>query len=313
MNILTRIVKSINYRILSPIDRFLNCACYRIAGEETLKNQWKTYDYVKKCIIGQSKGLPNLMPQSLQSQHIINGNEQIAWIYWNTGMDSAPAIVKKCQRSVQNNLPDGYRLIILTEKNISDYVTIPQDILEKRSKGIIKEAHFSDLLRSILLYLYGGLWFDATCYVSAPIPEYVLECPFFMFKTDLLYDINRSCLKSSSWFIKADKGSYILEQVINMLLFYWQKNQHLRDYYLYHICISALVDCDPIAKKSWDEVPYICNMNPHVMLYSFDKPYSPNRWEICINSCFIHKLTYKFKNTLLQQSTENILQHFMQL
>lgn len=312
MNILTRFIKSINYRIISPIDRFLSCACYRINGEETLKNQWKTYDYVKNRIIGKSKDLPNLLPQSQQAHRIIDGKEQIAWVYWNTGIDSAPEIVKKCLQSVQGKLPDGYRLIILTEKNISDYVTIPQYILEKRSGGIIKEAHFSDLLRSILLYLYGGLWFDATCYVSAPIPKYVLECPFFMFKTDLLYDINRSCLKSSSWFIKADKGSYILERVINMLFFYWQENKRLRDYYLYHICVSALVDCDHIAKRIWNDIPYICNMNPHVMQYSFDKLYTPIRWEICLNSCFIHKLTYKFKNTLLQQSSENILQHFMQ-
>ena len=48
----------------------------------------------------------------------------------------------------------------------------------------MSKAHFSDLLRCILLSLYGGLWFDASVFLTGDIPSYIFKSDFFMYRRD---------------------------------------------------------------------------------------------------------------------------------
>ena len=43
-------------------------------------------------------------------------------------------------------------------------------------------------------------------------------------------------------------------------------------------------------------------MNPHVLLFSFSKPYNEKIYQHILNSSFIHKLTYKYKKEILDSS-----------
>lgn len=45
-------------------------------------------------------------------------------------------------------------------------------------KGIITNTHFSDLLRIELLINHGGLWLDATTYLTGTLPNYISENDF---------------------------------------------------------------------------------------------------------------------------------------
>lgn len=103
------------------------------------------------------------LPVSHQLDHI--ANHQV-WVLWWQGIENAPKIVYRCYESVLEAFKE-WKITLLTEQNWNNYVTLPDDILDKFRKGVIPMAQFSDLLRLQLLIKYGGLWIDATVYISS--------------------------------------------------------------------------------------------------------------------------------------------------
>ncbi len=103
------------------------------------------------------------------------------WVCWFQGMDNAPPIVKKCVQSISEQVGNE-NLTIITMDNIEDYVTLPKYIVEKWKKGIISNTHLSDILRLELLINHGGLWLDATTFITGEIPEYIYDNDLFMYR-----------------------------------------------------------------------------------------------------------------------------------
>jgi hypothetical protein len=114
----------------------------------------------------------------------IKKDKKYMWTCWFQGYDNAPPIVKACINSMYK-YSDGYEVIVLTEETISDYVSMPDFIIEKYKAGIISPAHFSDLLRTLLLITYGGIWLDATVLLTGNIPHYLLSSDFFVFQSSI--------------------------------------------------------------------------------------------------------------------------------
>ena len=79
------------------------------------------------------------------------------WQCWFQGKEKAPALVKTCLQSVEKFKRDKQKVVIITAKNYTDYVSLPSFIIEKWEKGIISHAQLSDILRINLLAKYGGL------------------------------------------------------------------------------------------------------------------------------------------------------------
>ena len=239
-------------------------------------------------------------------------DEQTIWIYWRQGFDQAPTLVQKCIMSARR-YAGKYRVVLLDEKNRRDYIEFPDFIERKHDEQIIKEALFSDLLRISLLIHYGGIWCDATCLWTAGLPAMVEESDFFIFSESLMM-ANITPLVGSTWFIKSEKRNIVLIKTRNCLFNYWYHYNFLPNYFIFHIVLSLIVKEDEEARKIWDSMPYICNMNPHVMQFSFSKPYSQQVFDAIKAQCFIHKLTYKFDKSLLKDNMNgrNILQYIIE-
>lgn len=270
----------------------------RIRGGRRFKQEWFTYHYLKKYL---------KVDESLFS-NLDEGGDNTIWVYWNTGIESAPSMVKKCIQSIHENR-GGYNLVILDNNNLFDYVSLPTYIIEKHKCGKISIPQFTDLVRVSLLIQNGGVWMDSTCFLSSRIPDYVCLSKLFVFQTQL-FD-NPAPIRSSSWFIKASKGNEVLIRLQSILFEYWNEHDVLIDYYLLHIALGLLIDKDPVVKEQWEKVYYVNNQNPHVLQYSFAKKYSCELWNHCLNQCFVHKLNYKFDQSLLNEPNKNIIQHFL--
>ena len=65
------------------------------------------------------------------------------------------------------------------------------------------KALYADLLRLALLYKYGGIWNDATCYVTRQIPEEILNNPLFFFRIEAMMPCYP--LAFENWYIRAEK------------------------------------------------------------------------------------------------------------
>ena len=150
----------------------------------------------------------------------IGESDFIFWTCWLQGLESAPALVKACINSVEKYAA-GRRVIVLTYDNLENYISLPDYIIEKHKKGYIQHPAFTNILRTYLLYFYGGVWFDATLFFTQPIPDDLLKENVFFFKAPL----NDFYSPWSSWFIIAAKRkNALLYRLLCTLLEYWRIN-----------------------------------------------------------------------------------------
>lgn len=268
--------------------------------------QWNVLnDFVLPNLKWADKNYSLGNPGTIESNSVIS-NKTI-WMYWAQGVDQAPPLVIKCIESVRRNKGD-YNLIILTKEDLSKYVIFPDFILEKYSNGIIPQAQFSDLLRINLLSIYGGVWVDATCFLTDQISEKYTNEEFFCFQRSNLYT---DASHGSNWFLIGKQNNIVCKKLMNFLFEYWRTNDTLVHYYLFHIVLYGLANNNKECIEVFDKMTYFCNAQPHIMLFSLNKPYSDNLMNHIKSCCFVQKLTYKYDKSLEIASEENVLQHFL--
>ena len=185
----------------------------------------------------------------------------IIWICWFQGMDNAPDLVKKCYESVVKNNP-GKKVIVLTEKNISDYVTFPEYIVTKWKQGVITHTHMTDLLRLELLITYGGLWLDATVLCTGTAPEYFFDSDLFFFQT-LKPGRDGHASYISSWLMEAKTNNKILMASRELCYEYWKTNNTMLDYFLLHDFMSIVLEK---YEEDWKKIIPRDNATPHILL-----------------------------------------------
>lgn len=216
-------------------------------------------------------------------------NSRIIWLCWFSGFETAPALVRSCCRAMQERLP-GYQIVLLTDENIGQYVQLPDYIEEKRKKGIIPPAHYSDLVRTALICRHGGFWMDATVLCTDPaFVDYIMEQPLFVFKEVLLYKTDAQPTVASSWLIGGLSNQPILLLTQKLLYAYWQKEKKLRHYFLFHLFFAmATARFD----KDWKQVPTFNNISPHILQFEMTEPFDRARWEQIKSFSAIHKLNH---------------------
>lgn len=236
-----------------------------------------------------------------QPQHRSNK----VWVCWLQGMENAPALVQKCYASLQENLSDR-EIILLTQDNYKEYVSFPEHIQRKADAGVIPPAQFSDLLRLELLIRHGGTWIDSTVFCSGKnIPSYMLDSDLFMFqnlKPGL--DGHPTCV--SNWFMTACTNHPLLLLTQSLLYAYWEKNNKLVDYFIFHDFFQLATEAYP---QLWSKVVPFSNATPHILLLRLFEPYDPQVWEAAKEMTPFHKLSYKFK----AEQTEDPQTYYHQL
>ena len=125
----------------------------------------EAYSCIQQKVVPQiRKKYAPLLQQLLldySGKELTHQHSHIVWVCWFQGMEHAPEIVRICHTSLRRYITDR-EIIVLTDDNISQYVTFPEHIRMKYQKGLIPMAHYSDLLRLEVLTRYGGTWIDST-------------------------------------------------------------------------------------------------------------------------------------------------------
>lgn len=186
--------------------------------------------------------------------------EKKIWMCWLQGIDEAPELVKRCIKSVIKNKPKDYEIVFIDRKNYSDYIDLPEYIIKKWEKGIIGNAHFSDLIRLQLLIKFGGVWIDSTCLLNKNIPDLLLDANLFFFSN---YK-RKSKITMSNWFLVSKKNNPILINTYNILLEHWKKHSYCVSYFLFHIIFSLVIQKNNI---NFDDYIFISNIIPHSLDY----------------------------------------------
>ncbi len=215
-------------------------------------------------------------------------NEKIFSI-WLQGEENAPGLVKACFRSIRKNCRQ--ELVVLDEKTLPEYITLPDFIWQKRRAGKIHNAHFADICRVELLYEYGGIWMDSTCLVTAPIPDWIIKEDFFVFMAGHAgspYSFMQNC------FIRARRGAYLLDAWRAMMFEFWKNENRSFDYFMHQLLFKTLVTGDERAKQYFAKMPHIDQDPTHMLWWAYkDKPFDKKIFDKITSGAVFQKLTYR--------------------
>ena len=216
----------------------------------------------------------------------------IVWQYWAQGLAHCPDIVRQSIQSVDEFLPQGYTHIVITAESLQQYIDLPAYIREAKEKNAISVTHFSDILRVWLLDKYGGIWIDATCLLTATIPDEILQKPFFCYlaQGEFAYTYIQSC------FIKAEAHHPLIHRMCQTLERYWQEEGAVIHYFTFHFIFIALLRTNPDFLGQFQQAQLReTDAAMHFMFYALrrGRNFSTLLIQQAARQSFIHKLTYK--------------------
>ena len=236
------------------------------------------------------KYLPTV--KDLTQKPITTQTPEIIWQFWdNPAGKTTPQIVKSCIESVKKFKGD-FEHKILDNSTIKNYSDLPGYVFDRLKRGNISYAHFADLLRLNLLKNHGGIWMDATLYMTNFTPEYIVKQDFFVFLTDTLTRFPYSFMQN--FFIRAKKGSFLCEAWYQMCVNYWKGETKRIDYFQHQLMFKSLVRNNPAAKDLFAKMPHVSEdeVLQFVGNNLFEK-FDGKEWERIKNTSFFQKTTYR--------------------
>jgi mannosyltransferase OCH1-like enzyme len=258
--------------------------------------------YLKKYYFkAKEKGFQNI--PDLPSKH-----PSCIWTCWLQGCENAPPLVKVCIASMEK-YSGGHKVVVVTEENMRNYVIFPDYIIKKYHQGIIPKTNFTDMLRTALLINHGGIWLDAAVLLTREIPPEITGSNLFFFQSSFLGDEIQPC---SSWFIAAKKNSLFLKKLLSILYLYWQNNNFLLYYFIYHIAVRLILTLDEEAEKDWRRIPYKNNSDTHYLQNILFNDFDPLIMDYVRRFSFAHKLTYKFADRSFTEKIGTFYSHLIQ-
>lgn len=159
---------------------------------------------------------------SLLSEPVISdGENKVVWMFWDSGLESAPDLVKLSYQTWVKYNPD-YQVILLDNDNIQSYLGFDFFAVFNVVTIDLGSAGKSDLLRLYLLSRFGGVWADATTFCKRSLTEWldISSTGFFCFREKSSDD-----RQLVSWFIAAYKGHPIIQDLLQESLCYLTKKR----------------------------------------------------------------------------------------
>ena len=162
-----------------------------------------------------------------------NKHTKKIWWLWFQGSENAPLIVQKCLDTVKYySAQMNLEVIELDERNLFEYVKLPNQIINMWKQKRITNANFSDLCRIALLADYGGLWIDSTVFLTGKINKEILQSDIFFYQASFL---DMTVTKVSSWFMYAkNPDNYFMQSLKESMINYWINNKYVDDYFIFH-------------------------------------------------------------------------------
>ena len=265
----------------------------RVLRKLQLNHAVKSYERFKYnsiiCLLDKRYGKEAEQSLAGYTNHCKIQDNAPIWIFWWQGEKTMPPIVKSCYKSVLKNA-EKHPVILITENNIKEYVDIPQYVYEKIKEKKMTFTHFSDILRENLLYKHGGIWMDATIYMTSPFSKEMYEYEYYSVK---------GAFEEWEWtgfFQAAGKGNIFAKAVSHLFNCYWKEHNCLISY--------LLIDCFlAVARKHSLDINQMVNDLPQkdssIFLLNdqyLDKVYNEHEMNELCKKTNLHKLSYKYSH-----------------
>lgn len=190
-----------------------------------------------------------------QSKEPIN---KVIYMFWWTGFDSAPEIVKLSLKSIKKSYPD-YKLVLIDKTNINSFLPEDDLVFKKFKNDGINVQNFTDYLRFYLMFNYGGYWMDATMFFTKRFDlDQLLDDRDF---TSIGFSTLSRCFfcqgmptRWADFFYGARKGAFICKAFIECFQRYYKDHDYPFDYFMVD-CILFMFMEQGVENHIIDRIP----------------------------------------------------------
>ena len=276
------------------------------------QSESKYFDYRRKLIKTFVKRLreeANIDNVDNDIVEITDEFPKIIWTMWQQGEAQMPETVKASMKTIKDfSERNGCDFHLLTNDNLEHFIDIPNDITEKYKKKELSAAHYSDIIRFSLLYQYGGIWMDATLFVSPYATLEMFEGDFFSLNHPPLSTnkMERAICdyKWSGYCLAGKKRKSYFKHIRDIYIYYVRKYPLFLHYLMMDYFILSEYDLNIEFKWLVDELPILAPAERVFFLREYsNKLFDENEWEEVLKMTPIMKTTYKInKDTLIPGS-----------
>ena len=270
----------------------------------TQQSDSKYYDFSNKVILDfvlKLRKEAQIDESSSENREVLTEFPKIIWTMWQQGEAQMPETVKASMKTIKDFAKrNSCEFYLLTDENLADFINIPTDITEKYKKKELSAAHYSDIVRFSLLYQYGGIWMDATLFVSSYATAEMFEGVFFSLYHPPL-DTNKMertiCdYKWSGFFLAGQKGKPYFKHIRDLYLYYVRKYPVFIHYLMMDYFILSEYESNHEFKELVDRLPILAPAERVWFLrdHAHDL-FDEKEWEEVLKTTPILKTTYKNK------------------
>jgi len=183
---------------------------------------------------------------------------------------------------------------VLNDDDAFDYIHLPDYITKNWNQ--INPTKRSNLIRLALLTYYGGMWIDATCFISETIPQKYFDMDFFAYSNYANDRILRT------WFLCGKINHPIFSALLRMHYKFYQNYIDPPSYFFFHYLFENLVTLNKEDWNFWMDLKTedaIEQDEGLLKLTLSDSSRSGFMEEI--NQTWIHKLSWKLNPDILNR------------
>lgn len=209
------------------------------------------------------------------------------WVFWAQGKDNMPALVRACYENLLQRA-QGAEVVLLTSENLEQYLDLPIFVFTSLKNGMIGYTHLSDIIRHSLLAKYGGLWIDATVWVTSDIPVSRLRSlPFFSAK-----DCNRQSYWVSYLLGGGNLNVSLFCFVRDMMIAFCEREKCWPDYLVQDCLIGYAFEHFPSVREA---MLSCSDSNPRRsdLWIRMNKSYDADEYKMIAKDNWMFKLSYK--------------------
>lgn len=262
------------------------------------------YDFRRKILLDfvlKLRKEAQLVDSSNEKEEETTEFPKMIWTMWQQGEAQMPKTVKASIKTIKDFAQrNGCDFHLLTNDNLEYFINIPKDITEKYKNKELSAAHYSDIIRFSLLYQYGGIWMDATLFVSPYATVKMFEGNFFSLNHPPTYpeQMERTIgdFKWSGFFLAGQKGGSHFKHIRDLYLYYVRKYPVFIHYLMMDYFILSEYKCKPYFENLVDRLPILAPAERVWFLrdHSHDL-FDEKEWEEVLKTTPIMKTTYKIK------------------
>ena len=234
---------------------------------------------------------------------------KMIWTMWQQGEANMPEVVKASTKTIKDFAKrNGCEFILLTDENLVDFIDIPTDIIEKYKRKELTAAHYSDIIRFSLLYQYGGIWMDATLFVSPYATLEMFKGEFFSLNHPpiLPEKLERAIgdFKWSGFLLAGKKEKSYFKHIRDLYIYFIRKYPVFIHYLMMDYFILSEYELNDEFKDLVDELPVLAPAERVWFLRDHANDiFDDDIWEEVLKTTPIMKTTYKINpEELIPQS-----------